>query len=80
MKNAHYLHVCYTATYENKRYTNDSLVVLTPDKNMDWLREALLTNMETTFGIWLTKPPVITSLSEISEELFNILNQPTFEK
>ena len=75
MTNAHFLHVSYQKTVDDKTYCQDSLVILTADKNLAWVREALRKSMSQYFQIELKTCPVIISMTEISEELFKILNQ-----
>ncbi len=70
-----YLHVCYSKTQDGISYKNDGLVIMTDDKNMPWLRNELKEDMERYYGVKFRETPVIESMTEISEELFEVLNQ-----
>lgn len=74
-KKVFYLHLCYYKTQEGITYSNDCVVAMTKDHNMPWLRNALKELMEESFGIKLKETPVISSMTEISKELYDALTQ-----
>ena len=70
-----YLHVCCVKTQYNTTYKSDYLIKLPHNQNMPWLRKELKKKMEKDFCVSLLSSPVIQSITEMSEELFNTLTQ-----
>lgn len=72
-KRKFYLHLCITVqTGEYETTTSDLLIALTEDENLITLRNFLVELKEKELGKKV-KSLVITSMTEISEELYNTL-------
>ena len=70
----HYLHISYICqeNYNPNIIYGDSLFIV-ENQNINELRMFLKAECEKRFGKNIFNIPTITSISEISEELFNIL-------
>lgn len=69
-----YIHISYYARINggNSEFYGDSLIWV-DNQSLDDIREALKEVSEKKYNIKLNQLPTILSLSEISEELYNIL-------
>lgn len=70
----HYLHVSFMKTINGSiDYTSHALVQMTSDKDFAWLKEELRKITSKDVGVEVSEPPIIISMTELSESLYKCL-------